>query len=74
MQRWEYAVLRWQGEHTGEHRSIEFSHQPAPSSLKGSLGETLCRLGDDGWELVGVAPYTFSAPGSAVYAFKRPIP
>lgn len=73
MQRYEFAILRWQGDRTGEHRSLEFSHQLAPSSLKGPLGETLRLLSEEGWELTGVAPYASTVPGSAIYAFKRPL-
>jgi len=75
VQKWEYAVLEWEGDSVGLRRALLFSHAPKIDKPGGTLAHMLATLGDEGWEAVSMVA-TARANGILpfpVYAmFKRP--
>ncbi len=76
MQKWEYAIVHWEGSGNGQFRLVEFSHGKAWDKVSDSFCEILQKLGDDGWELTATIPTALTKlfdNGRASYAFKRPL-
>jgi sugar/nucleoside kinase (ribokinase family) len=82
MQQWEYcavAGLRKKGWNlepyypaTWHFRSGGSKSEPIGAPEAANTAETIARLGQEGWEMVGCVP-SGDAHGSAVLYFKRPI-
>jgi hypothetical protein len=71
VQRCEYATFRWEGSGRGAVRCVVFTHGERWDALEGDqFMPTLCRLQDDGWELMEVQHYT---DDNVVFSFRRPL-
>ncbi len=77
MPKWEYAVLTWDGSGTGDTRCVNFTsdYDDWVPIKKNRHMDTLERLGEEEWEMVGVEGDNTGYPENPEHIevyFKRP--
>jgi hypothetical protein len=70
MQKWEYLIAKWVTEFGSGARSLYINHRRQSLEDEPRL---LSRLGQEGWELVGITDDSGSTSDVMTYVFKRPI-